>query len=40
MSRPSSLIEPSDGCTIPVMILTKVDLPAPFSPINAVTWPG
>src|SRR3954452_15593908 len=25
---------------MPVRILTIVDLPAPFSPIRAVTWPG
>ena len=32
--------EPSDGCRMPVMILTSVDFPAPFSPIRATTSPG
>src|ERR671921_448913 len=30
---------PSGRCT-PVMILIRVDLPAPFSPTNAWTWPA
>ena len=35
-----STSSPSSGWTMPVRILTSVDLPAPFSPTSAWTVPG
>ncbi len=32
---PLSTIEPLSGRTMPLIIFTSVDLPAPFSPISA-----
>src|ERR671912_1990165 len=37
---PSTSIVPSSGAWMPVMILIRVDLPAPFSPTSAWTSPG
>src|SRR2546421_12184649 len=37
---PLSLISPLSASTAPVMILMRVDLPAPFSPISACTSPA
>jgi hypothetical protein len=31
---------PASGTVAPEMILISVDLPAPFSPTSACTWPG
>src|SRR5262245_26815908 len=38
--RPTTAIVPASGAIAPVMILIKVDLPAPFSPTSACTSPG
>src|SRR6266498_3807862 len=40
MAWPWSLISPVSGRTAPVIILFRVDLPAPFSPISACTSPA
>src|SRR5579863_10007555 len=37
---PSSRISPSSGCSSPYSTFIRVDLPAPFSPSRACTWPG
>src|SRR6266852_4776356 len=37
---PPTAIAPESGVSAPVMILTSVDLPAPFSPTSAWTSPG
>src|SRR5437667_4768227 len=37
---PFNSISPLSGYTAPVMILIRVDLPAPFSPISACTSPA
>ena len=37
---PSISMRPASGRYMPVRTLTMVDLPAPFSPIRAVTSPG
>src|SRR2546423_1022335 len=37
---PLRMISPASGATAPVMILIRVDLPAPFSPISACTSPA
>ena len=37
---PSSVMVPLSGCTMPLMIFTSVDLPAPFSPISPWTRPA
>ena len=39
LCTPSSKISPSSGCREPLSTFIKVDLPAPFSPINARTSP-
>src|SRR5437588_820673 len=36
---PSSSISPSSASTTPARIFISVDLPAPFSPTTAWTWP-
>jgi hypothetical protein len=36
VSRPSRTIRPASGATTPERILTRVDLPAPFSP--RIAW--
>ena len=38
--RPRQRSAPAVGCSAPYMILTRVDLPAPFSPSRAWIWPG
>src|SRR5579863_6941208 len=38
--RPSSNISPVDGGKLPAMTFTRVDLPAPLSPISPTTSPG
>ena len=38
--RPSNSIVPVSADSTPAMILIMVDLPAPFSPTRACTWPG
>ncbi len=37
---PSQRICPASGCQMPEMVLIRVDLPAPLSPMRAVTWPA
>ena len=37
---PSIRISPSSGCSSPYRTFIRVDLPAPFSPSRACTWPG
>src|SRR5262245_45946389 len=37
---PSQKICPWSGAKIPAMVLIVTDLPAPLSPISAVTWPA
>ena len=37
---PSIRISPRSGCSVPERIRTSVLLPAPLSPINAVTSPA
>src|SRR5918911_93605 len=37
---PSSTIRPASGCSAPLRIFIRVDLPAPFSPTRAWTSPG
>src|SRR3954468_22763853 len=39
-AEPSMRISPASGCSIPVRILTRADLPAPFSPTSAMTSPA
>jgi hypothetical protein len=39
-ARPSHRISPASGWSTPSMIFTRVDLPAPFSPINPWISPG
>ena len=39
-ARPRQRTVPAVGCSDPYMILTRVDLPAPFSPSRAWIWPG
>src|SRR5260370_29465001 len=34
------MISPVSGCSTPVRIFTRVDLPAPFAPTSAGTWPA
>ena len=36
----SNIIVPEDGLKFPAIILIRVDLPAPLSPINPKTSPG
>src|SRR4051812_42741232 len=38
--RPETTSAPVSGCSAPVMILIRVDLPAPFSPTSAWTSPA
>src|SRR5690348_12353980 len=38
--EPLRMIVPPSGACTPVRIFTSVDLPAPFSPISAVTQPA
>src|SRR5512147_3258251 len=37
---PLSSIDPESGCNAPLNSLSRVDLPAPFSPTRACTSPG
>src|SRR5579875_2478452 len=39
-SRPSQMIDPASGAHSPEIVLIREDLPAPLSPINAVTLPA
>ena len=39
-SSPFQKICPADGVQMPAIVLMSVDLPAPLSPMSAVTWPA
>ena len=40
MSRPSKLIVPASGWIMPAIVLSRVDLPAPFDPMTVTKSPA